>query len=97
MLTRQGHAPGVDSAHVVVVDQGAKYWFHSGASWLDQTLMIGFIEQLSGQDMQINNAKKVVILNGLSHRYILTDLLNTYNVERKYELVIPGTAHYKKG
>lgn len=32
-------------------------------------------------------AKKVVVFTGLLHKYILTDLLNSYNSEQKYELV----------
>lgn len=37
--------------------------------------------------IEFTNAKKVVILTGLLHKYILTDLLNSYNTEGKYELV----------
>lgn len=32
-------------------------------------------------------AKKVVVLTGLLHKYILTDILNTYNSEGKYAIV----------
>lgn len=32
-------------------------------------------------------AKRVVVFTGLLHKYILTDLLNSYNKEQKYELV----------
>lgn len=35
----------------------------------------------------LTQAKKVVVLTGLLHKYILTDLLNTYNSEKKYEIV----------
>jgi hypothetical protein len=34
-----------------------------------------------------NNAKTVVVFTGLLHKYILTDLLNSYNTGQKYELV----------
>ena len=43
MLACLGHAPAVDAAHVVMVDQGSEDWFHSGASSLDQTPVIGFV------------------------------------------------------
>ena len=33
------------------------------------------------------NAKTVVVFTGLLHKYILTDLLNSYNTEQKYELM----------
>jgi hypothetical protein len=32
-------------------------------------------------------AKRVVVFTGLLHKYILTDLLNSYNKEQQYELV----------
>jgi hypothetical protein len=36
---------------------------------------------------ETTKAKRVVVLTGILHKYYLTDLLNSYNNEQKFELI----------
>lgn len=37
--------------------------------------------------IEMTNAKKVVVLTGILHKYYLTDLLNSYSTQTKFEIV----------